>query len=305
MEIALSTADRTEGQIPAFADGGTALRLAVLSDTHVSPAGTPDGIWNNAVRRSVSTQLLRAATREITDAGHHRVLVLGDISDDGSPETIGAALSVIADAGLEAWTVPGNHDTAQDHRALDIAARHISRCVVLHHQPLCLGDSITVAGTALHSEDGGQTCEAANLVAAPTSRVLLWAGHYPLISQETALLDAGLRYPGDLTNLQQTRDTAERHPGPVIVLHGHLHTAITTQAGRMLQLGFPAVVEWPHAWTDLRIETSPSGTAVHVAIRPVAGNWSRCSRNTLLASVEQTWQLDGERWCAAPSWPEP
>lgn len=67
----------------------------------------------------------------------------------------------------------------------------------------------------------------------------------------------------------------------------------------MLQLGFPALVEWPHAWTDLCIETSPGHTAVHAAIRPVAGDWSRCGRNTLLASTDQAWVLDGEGWRAA------
>lgn len=213
---------------------------------------------------------------------------------------MGAALSAIADAGLEAWIVPGNHDTAQYSRALEVAAEQVSGCVVLHHQPLRLSDSFTLTGTALRSRDGGQTCEATCLAeaAAITSRVLLWAGHYPLISQEATLLSAGLRYPGDLINLQQARDAAERHSGPIVVLHGHLHTAVTAQNRKMLQLGFPAIVEWPHAWTDLRIETSPSGTTVRTSIRSVAGDWSQCARNTLLASTEQAWQLDSENWRA-------
>jgi 3',5'-cyclic AMP phosphodiesterase CpdA len=279
----------------------TAFRIAVLSDTHLSPAGTPDGIWNNTIRRSVSAQLLRAALTEIAEAGHRQVLVLGDISDDGSPAMIGAALSAITDAGLEAWAVPGNHDAAQDPRALDIAAEQATGCVVVHHQPLRLGGGIALAGTGLRSDDGGQTCAATHLadVTAATEQVLLWAGHYPLISQNAALLAAGLRYPGDLANLQQARAAAERHTGPIVVLHGHLHTAINGRDGRMLQLGFPAVVEWPHAWADLRIETSLSGITVHTAIRPVAGDWSQCSRNTLLASAEQTWKLNGGQWHAA------
>jgi DNA repair exonuclease SbcCD nuclease subunit len=279
----------------------TAFRLAVLSDTHLSSAGTPDGIWNNAIRRSASAQLLRAALNEIAEAGHRHVLVLGDISDDGSPAMIGAALSAITDAGLEAWAVPGNHDVAQDSRALDIAAEHAGGCAVLHHQARRLGETITLAGTGLRSEDGGQSCAATRLadVTATSEQVLLWAGHYPLISQHATLLAAGLRYPGDLTNLQQARAAAERHAGPIVVLHGHLHTAVNCRDGRMLQLGFPAVVEWPHAWTELRVETALSGTTVHTTIRPVAGDWSQCNRNTLLASAEQTWKLNDGRWHAA------
>jgi Calcineurin-like phosphoesterase/Aldo/keto reductase family len=280
---------------------GTVSRFAVLSDIHLSPAGTADGTWNNATRRSVSSQLLQAAVDEIAAAGHHHVLVLGDISDDGSPELIGAALSAITAAGLEAWAVPGNHDAAQDAHALDIAAGRVSGSAALYNRPVRASELITLAGSALTSNDGGQMCEATNLpdVTAITSQILLWAGHYPLISQQAALQAAGLRYPGDLRNLREARDAADQHAGPIVVLHGHLHTVITALDGRLLQLGFPALVEWPHAWTDLRIETAPGGTAVRTAVRPVAGNWSECTRNAVLASRAQTWQLDGGRWRAA------
>jgi 3',5'-cyclic AMP phosphodiesterase CpdA len=266
----------------------------VLSDIHLSPAGTTDGTWNNTTRRSMSSQLLRAAASEIAAAGHQQVLVLGDISDDGSPELIAAALSAIADAGLQVWAVPGNHDAMQDSHAFDIATERVTGSVALHHQPVRVGDFITLVGSTLTSADGGQTCEAKNLpdVTAITSQILLWAGHYPLISQEQALRGAGLRYPGDLRNLQQAREIAAQHTGAIIVLHGHLHTVITGQDGRTLQIGFPALVEWPHAWTDLRIETPPTGPRVRTAVRPVAGNWSQCNRNTLLASTAQTWNLD-------------
>ena len=297
----MSMARHAAGQLLADSAGGTAFRLAVLTDIHLSAAGTPDGTWNNPTLRSVSSQLLSQAVGEIAAAGHRHALVLGDISDDGSQEMIGAALVAIAEAGLETWAVPGNHDAAQDPHALDIAAERVSSTVALHSQPVRVRDSITLAGTGLSSNDNGQTCEAVNLpdVTAITSQTLLWAGHYPLISQKAALLAAGLRYPGDLRNLQQARAAAEKHAGPIVVLHGHLHTAITSLDGKMLQLGFPAMVEWPHAWTDLRIETSPGGATVRTAIRSVAGNWPQPTRNTLLASIEQTWQLAGGRWRAA------
>lgn len=100
----------------------TVIRFAVLSDIHLAPAGTPDGSWNNVTRKSVSADLLRAAVAEIAAAGHERVLVLGDISDDGWPGLIRAALAAIGNAGLSTWAVPGNHDAARDQRALDLAA---------------------------------------------------------------------------------------------------------------------------------------------------------------------------------------
>jgi len=80
---------------------------------------------------------------------------------------------------------------------------------------------------------------------------------------EGVTVEAGvrrLRYPGNLANLRHARQAAERFDGPIVVLHGHLHTAVTRRTGRILQLGCPAVVEWPHAWMDVTVETGTGGT---------------------------------------------
>lgn len=286
---------------PEPGEAGAATRFAVLSDLHISPAGTPDGVRNNATRRSRSAEILRSALAEIVGAGHSRVLVLGDISDDGSPVMIRTALSAIADAGLTAWAVPGNHDTGQSADAIDIAAGPVRACAVLHRTPLRPGPGLTLAGTGLESADGGQTCTAVHLpeVADCVEGLLLWAGHYPLLSQRARLRVAGLSYPGDLLNLQQARAAAERFTGPIAVLHGHLHATVTLHAGRILQIGCPAVVEWPHAWTDLTIETGAGSVLVRTATRPVAGHWSRRERNTQLAETEQSWQFSHGHWHAA------
>lgn len=283
------------------AAGGRTTRFAVLSDMHVSPAGTPDGVWNNATRRSRAGEILLAALAEIVATGHSAVLVLGDISDDGSPETIRSALSLIAAAGLTAWVVPGNHDVAHHPDAVDTAAGPIGACTVLYRAAQRPGPGVALVGVGLQSADGGQNCKAAHLadVAGGTDALLLlWAGHYPLLSQRARLRVAGLRYPGDLLNLQHARQAAESFIGPIVVLHGHLHAAVTRHAGRILQLGCPAVVEWPHAWTDLTVETGNRGTRVRALTRPIEGDWSQCERNTQLAEPEQSWQFDHGQWRA-------
>jgi DNA repair exonuclease SbcCD nuclease subunit len=278
----------------------TEIRFAVLSDIHLSPAGSADGSWNNVTRKSVATGLLGAAVAEIVAAGHDRVLVLGDISDDGSPEMIRAALAAIGAAGLTTWAVPGNHDAARDPRALELAAAHLPGCEVLARRPVRLSDTIALVGNELRSSDGGLSCAAASLpdVTALAAPFLVWAGHYPLVSQEANLLAAGLRYPGDLTNLGHARLAAERQDGPVLVLHGHLHTVVTAAEGRLLQLGFPALVEWPHAWTDVRLDVSQGRAAIRTQLRPVAGHWSEGTTNTLLAGPVQEWELERGRWQA-------
>ena len=291
----------------AFEVGGNgrAARFAVLSDTHISSAGAQDGVWNNAIRRSCAGEILQAALAGIVGLGHSAVLVLGDISDDGSPEMIQSALSLITEAGLTAWVVPGNHDAAQRPDALDTAAGPVGACTVLHRTAQRPGPGVVLVGAGLESADGGQTCTAVQLadVAGCADGLLLWAGHYPLLSQQARLRAAGLRYPGDLLNLRHARQAAERFAGPIVVLHGHLHTAVTRRAGRVLQLGCPAVVEWPHAWMDVTVETGTGGTRVRASTRPIAGEWSTCERNTQLAEPEQSWQFDHGHWHAVPNRP--
>ena len=279
---------------------GRGLRLAVLSDTHLSPVGTPDGKWNNVTRRSASADLLQAALAEIVAAGHDRVVLLGDVSDDGSVGAIGTALQAIAAASLQAWVVPGNHDVAQSSEALDDAAGTAAGCTPLHRGPQRLSSGVALAGAGLRSSDGGLTCHATHLpdtapLAAP---LLVWAGHYPLLSQQARLRVAGLRYPGDLTNLAETRGAAERFDGPILALHGHLHTAVTRHAGRILQIGVPAVVEWPHAWTDVTLDLTGDSQAVRAEIRPIVGEWSRCDHDTVLSGRTQAWTFNEARWRA-------
>lgn len=274
------------------------LRLAVLSDTHLSPAGTPDGVWNNTTRRSATAQLLQAALDEIVEAGHSTVLVLGDIADDGTPEMISRALTAFADAGLTAWVVPGNHDTALRPDGVELAAGPFATCTVLTRRAQRPAPGWTLVGVGLQSSDGGQTCSAVDLpdVRDYTDDLLIWTGHYPLLSMQPRLRAAGLRYPGDLLNLTHTLAAALRFTGPILVLHGHLHTAVTRHTGRILQLGCPAVVEWPHAWIDLTVELDAGGIRVEAITRPIAGDWSRRRHNTQLCDPQQAWLFADGLW---------
>ena len=282
---------------------GRPVRFAILSDIHLSPPGTVDGVWNNITKRSASASLLDAAVAQIVAAGHDRVLVLGDVSEFGATDMIAAALGTISDAGLRAWVVPGNHDVALSTNALSTAAETLTSSVALDtdHPRQC--DGITVCGHGLRSRDGGQTCQATNLPdpARFHSRLLLSATHYPLLSQHARLRVAGLRYPGDLLNLDEARAAAERFQGPILVLHGHLHTAVIRHAGRILQIGSPAVVEWPHAWTDASIEVTSDTVRIRTALTPIPGQWSTGDLNTVVAEHEQNWAFSTGRWRRAGS----
>ena len=84
----------------------TDTRFAVLSDTHLAPAETPDGMWHNITCLSASADLLRAAVADIASAGIGQVVLLGDMSDRGDRGMIAAALQAVTSFGMRAWAVP-------------------------------------------------------------------------------------------------------------------------------------------------------------------------------------------------------
>jgi 3',5'-cyclic AMP phosphodiesterase CpdA len=263
----------------------------------------PDGRWNNVTRLSASGELLDAAVAEIVAAGHDQVLLLGDVSDLGAHEVISAALQRIIDPGLRLWVVPGNHDVRSSPDAFAGAVQGFAASVALREEHLGIpGGEVAMCGHGLRSDDSGRTCHATNLpdLAPVRSRLLLWASHYPVVSQQPRLRAGGLRYPGDLVNLDDVRQSMDRYHGPVLVLHGHLHTAVVGQAGPVLQIGVPAVVEWPHAWTDTSIEFTGNTVLVRTALTPIPGAWSSRDVNTVLDEREQNWVFAARRWKRVP-----
>lgn len=278
-------------------------RFAVLSDTHLAPAGTPDGAWNNPMRLSASRDLLRAAVGDIAAAGLSDVLLLGDVCDRGDRDMIAAALGEVASAGLHAWAVPGNHDVSVSPDALTQAAERGAHSTVISQGYLAADSGIALCGHRLHSDDRGQTCEAIDVPDPAGSRasLLLWASHYPVLSQQGRFRAAGLRYPGDLRNLSYVAGRIARFHGPVLILHGHLHAAAVKHAGPALQIGVPAAVEWPHAWTAVTIQSTPTTAAVHAAIKPIPGPWPAPTAPTTLASSKQEWAYTAGRWIRSPA----
>lgn len=278
-------------------------RFAVLSDTHLAPAGTPDGAWNNPMRLSASRDLLRAAVGDIAAAGLSDVLLLGDVCDRGDRDMIAAALGEVASAGLHAWAVPGNHDVSVSPDALTQAAERGAHSTVISQGYLAADPGIALCGHRLHSDDRGQTCEAIDVPDPAGSRasLLLWASHYPVLSQQGRFRAAGLRYPRDLRNLSYVAGRIARFHGPVLILHGHLHAAAVKHAGPALQIGVPAAVEWPHAWTAVTIQSTPTTAAVHAAIKPIPGPWPAPTAPTTLASSKQEWAYTAGGWIRSPA----
>jgi Icc-related predicted phosphoesterase len=277
-------------------------RFAVLSDIHLSAAGTDDGMWNNVTCRSVSAELLGAAVADIASSGLSQVILLGDVSDDGEPGMIAAALKTITGAGMHVWAVPGNHDASQSPDALAAAAAGQPGVTVLGERHRDLSPDVVVVGHGLRSDDGGLSCEAVGVPdpAGSQARLLLWASHYPVLSQQDRFRAAGLRYPGDLSNLSHVAERVRRFDGPVLVLHGHLHAAAVGHAGPVLQIGVPAAVEWPNAWTDVTIQVTGDVVTVSTALHRIPGSWPGPVTVISLAEPVQAWTYAAGQWALSP-----
>jgi len=272
-------------------------QIAILSDIHLAPDGTPDSQWNNIVRLSESRQLLDAALADIVASGHTNVLLLGDLSHHGDGDSLSTALQIVSDALPAAWVVPGNHDVASSEEAFTHAVHAASGVLALQNSHQMPAPDIVICGHGLRSTDGGQTCTATALPdARPGARLLVWAGHYPLFSQESQLTGQGMRYPGDLLNLPEAWASLEHFIGPALVLHGHLHTAVVEAQGPVLQIGVPAVVEWPYAWTVARIDVADDNVTVQTMMTPINGNQPRGSINTVLDELHQHWVFARDCW---------
>jgi predicted phosphodiesterase len=255
-------------------------------------------MWNNITHLSSSHNLLSAAVADIASAGIGQVVLLGDVSDRGDHDTIAAALQAVTSAGMRAWAVPGNHDASMSPHAIAEAVKRSPGSAVISEERLDAWPDIAVCGHGLRSDDGGLTCEAISLPdpAGIQARLLLWASHYPVLSQRGRFRAASLRYPGDLRNLSHVAARITRFEGPVLVLHGHLHAAAVKQAGSVLQIGVPAAVEWPHAWTEAVIKVARGTVTVQTILRPIPGTWPPPATTTTLAKPTQNWAYAAGRW---------
>ena len=270
-------------------------RFAVVSDIHAAGPQTRDAVWNNTMLFARSLELLDTAIAQIRAAGLTSVLVLGDIAQHGDIEYVDRALRALAAPDLEVLAVAGNHDVAWSPVTVDLAAADVRGVTVLHPTFDYTLAGLPAGGQPLSSEDGGRLCTATALPDPGSVDGLgLWATHYPVLSRATASADAGLRYPGDLLNLTDVQAPLLARTAPTLVLHGHLHVATVATLGALLQLGVPALVEWPHAWTSVTIDGDGSVSSELHSVAPDI----EPTNDTVLASPKQSWRFSAGAWSA-------
>ncbi|MCL5776242.1 phosphodiesterase [Limibaculum sp. FT325] len=195
------------------------------------------------------------------------VLVTGDVSDDGSPESYALARRQLDRLGLPLMVVPGNHDRREPMREAfaDLAGVPARGPI---DWAVDLGE-LRVIGldTLVEGESGGSLSDASlSFLAAALEgaggRAVLIAMHHPPFETGIRFMDRiGLSRGGEL------EVALGGAGGPVRIICGHVHAPIAGAVGSHVALAAPSVCS---AFAiDYRVEapvgfrTGPRGYMVH------------------------------------------
>jgi predicted phosphodiesterase len=245
----------------------TAARVGVVSDVHVTPDLDRTGRWNELIHYGEALPRLQQVLEWFDDEDVDAVFVLGDLTEDGDEHSFTQALDAIKDkVDAPAYVFAGNHDGA----LLETFSTQIDARPPLAFVPDGIVRGVPF-GTA-HLQWHGGFRFTADVTAPDTDDLLVLATHFPLISRQRAVQARGLRYAGDLEDVEQHTKALGRRQSPTVVLTGHLHVDDVHAEGRTLQLVHPPVVEGDGGASIVTVE--PVGV-VHRETRTLDGDRRR------------------------------
>jgi 3',5'-cyclic AMP phosphodiesterase CpdA len=211
--------------------------IAQLTDLHIT-AG-PDG--DAAARGAALAVEVVHALRPAATA----VVVTGDVTDDGAPQSYQRASDILSVLSAPIHTIPGNHDDGEALRAAFGApdgGRYRQGVVELDGLALVLCDS-TLPGTDAGALDDGRLEWIAARLDELSDRPSVIAVHHPPIVTGITAMDAL-----GLAGIPEFAAVVSDHPEVRGVIAGHLHRAI---AGRV---GHAPVVVCPSTHVQVRLD---------------------------------------------------
>lgn len=240
----------------------TGLRLGLVADTHVAPAGTPPAAWHGPLHLDRSLALLDAAVGRLVVQGIDALVHCGDLTHLADDDSLEAALLRLAATEVPTYLVAGNHDSGPDRLAA-AAARHGAALRTVGVAGVALADGVRLAGAHALPGEPPRTSAPPD-VEAWGEDLVVWCCHHPLLDLSDRLAAAGVRDAGTTTDRDQILRPLLRRPAPTLVLHGHLHVRALMLAGPVAQWSQPAVIEAPHEATVVEIADHRGGHAVHI-----------------------------------------
>lgn len=263
------------------------VRLLVVADAHIASAGAPAQRWHNELVFGGSDRRLAEALESRARLGADLAVLLGDVLN--RPEETAVPTAFTGPGAVELRLVTGNEDPP----ALREMAPPGSLASL---QGEVLSSWLRLAGIHAVSEDRGATARVADPV--PTDP---WEGetvallsHFPLLSRRAEFADRGLAYAGDLLDRSPWAEALLARSAPTVVLCGHLHARDSAGAGRVLQLGFGALIEPPHELA--LVEFDPGNGYPRVRRRTLELGGAVPEHDPALAPRVEEWAFDGDRW---------
>lgn len=207
--------------------------LAHLSDLHLRAALGPDGPRRRLV--AAFDRILALSPRP--DA----LLVTGDLTESAEAEAYEALGRHLAELGLPAYLVMGNHD----RRAPMIATLNVAHMPgdtpFIQYAVEHLGVRLLVLDTTSPDHPHGAFCRArldwlSERLAEAPGRPTLVAMHHPPVSTGIAIMDGpGAAWAGDLVRRL-------RGANIVRILCGHVHRSVQTSVGNVPVTVCPSLV---------------------------------------------------------------
>src|SRR5215469_13714449 len=89
---------------------GATFRLGVLTDMHLAMPGTADGRWMGRQPLGESSLLLAKALDRLSGMGLDGLVLLGDLTQDGTASQFTLLADALSGWDTPAWAIHGNHD---------------------------------------------------------------------------------------------------------------------------------------------------------------------------------------------------
>ncbi|MCV0349339.1 MAG: phosphodiesterase [Nitratireductor sp.] len=214
-------------------------RILQLTDLHlVAPGALVSGVLDTgALLRDAVDRLLEL----LPQIGPlDTVLVTGDVSDDGSPESYVAARGALDRLGLPVLVVPGNHDDRENLRAAFGDMAGMPQSGLIDWSVDVAGTPVIGLDTLVEGQGGGLLRpESLALLATALERAgthdVLIALHHPPMRTGIRFMDAI-----GLANADAFAEILNEFDGTARIVAGHVHGVYQGRIGRHAVLAAPS-----------------------------------------------------------------
>ena len=208
-----------------------------ITDTHIVRAGAlVSGRLDTAAALMRLVQRI-VAIREGLEA-IDAVVLSGDLSDDGSPESYDRCKAILAPLGLPLLVIPGNHDARATMRAAfadQFTPDGPLNWVKTVGDLTIIGLDTLVEGAGAGTLDTQSLSFLADALQGSKDNPVLIAMHHPPFLSGIKFMDQI-----GLTNRAAFSDSVALHNGPLRIICGHIHSMMVTDVAGHIAISAPS-----------------------------------------------------------------